>query len=290
MSGKRLMPIGCDQSAKMNVGWAVSMRHGIDWIARTAADAGLHSLQISRLPEMDTSDGVRTILAAAQSIDADLVAVTFGFANEDWSDIPSIFRTCGLVPPEHRAQRLEALHRTAAFAHRLGVRHLSGHLGRIPEQEDDLEGLREDVRQVCEAFADHDQLLLLETGQESAAQLADFITRVGHPNLRVNFDPANFILYSQDEPMNAWRILRPWVSAIHCKDANPPTDPRHLGAEVPLGTGSVDFTNWLAHVLACGYTGPLIIETGVKGEQLPHDLLCARLLIERIARGPAARA
>lgn len=284
------MPIDCDKSPNVNVGWAVSMRYGIDWIAQTAAAAGLHLLQISHLPEMDTREGIEKIRAAARTIDADLVAVTFGFANEDWSDVPSIFRTCGLAPAAHRAERIDALHRTASFAHRLGVRNLSGHLGRIPDHGDDLESLCDAVRKVCQTFAERDQLLLLETGQESAAQLADFITRVGHPNLRVNFDPANFILYAQDEPMNAWRILRPWVAAIHCKDANPPADPRRLGTEMPLGTGAVDFANWLALVLATGYAGPLIIETGVKGEQLPRDLLRARLLIQRLARGRAALA
>ena len=43
----------------------------------------------------------------------------------------------------------------------------------------------------------------LETGQETADGLLQFIADVGRDNLFVNFDPANMILYGTGEPIEA---------------------------------------------------------------------------------------
>ena len=47
------------------------------------------------------------------------------------------------------------------------------------------------------------QHLHLETGQESADALLEFIGDVDRENLFVNFDPANMILYGSGEPIEA---------------------------------------------------------------------------------------
>ena len=57
------------------------------------------------------------------------------------------------------------------------------------------------------------------------------------PNLKVNFDPANMILYDMGDPIRAVEILGPDIRSVHVKDANRPTVPGQWGQEVPLGEG-----------------------------------------------------
>src|SRR5258708_483994 len=71
--------------------------------------------------------------------------------------------------------------------------------------------------------------------------LLRFIHDVNRSNLRINFDPANLILYGSDDPIAALRVLGPLVVSVHAKDGDwPPRDvPGALGSERPLGQGSV---------------------------------------------------
>ena len=62
-------------------------------------------------------------------------------------------------------------------------------------------------------------VLLLETGQETAAGLREFLERLDHPALGVNLDPANMVLYDKGDPVSAVRTLAPWIKHIHVKDA-----------------------------------------------------------------------
>ena len=59
----------------------------------------------------------------------------------------------------------------------------------------------------------------LETGQETAEGLLQFIAGVERSNLFINFDPANMILYGTGEPIEALRKVGKYVRSIHCKDA-----------------------------------------------------------------------
>ncbi len=265
------------------IGWAVSLRRGVEWITDTARGAGLQLLQLSYVETLDDPVGIERVRAAAESIGAQIIAMTFGFAGEDWSDVPAIYRTCGLAPASTRAQRRQAFHTIARFAGKLGVKRLAGHVGHLPADAGQQRELAGFIRALCAELADHGQVLSMETGQEPAGQMEQFLLAADCPSLTVNFDPANFILYANDDPWAAWRTLRPWVDAIHCKDALPPTDPQHLGTEARLGEGAVQFEAWLRQALEDGFTGPLLIETGIKGDQFPHDLLRARQLVQRIA-------
>lgn len=271
------------------VGWAVSLRRGLDTIAELGAAAEVHLLQLSYLRELDDAAGIAAIRDTCARMAAPICAITFGFEGEDWSDVPAIYRTCGLAPASTRLQRMDVFRRIAAFAGKLDVRRLAGHVGHLPERSADEDSLVADVRTLCDELAPHGQVLSMETGQEPADRMLRFIQAVDRPNLAVNFDPANFILYANGDPGAAWDTLHPWVDAIHCKDATPPTDPRFLGTEVRLGEGAIGFEPWLIRVLDHGFCGPLVIETGVKGEQLATDLPRARRLIHRIALEQAVR-
>jgi sugar phosphate isomerase/epimerase len=106
----------------------------------------------------------------------------------------------------------------------------------------------------------------LETGQETAEELIEFIDAVDRGNLFVNFDPANMILYGTGEPLQAMRQLSQRIRSVHCKDAKWSTAPgKEWGQEVPLGDGDVNFPAFLRTLLEIGYAGPLTIE-----REIPH--------------------
>ena len=56
-------------------------------------------------------------------------------------------------------------------------------------------------------FKGHGVDLLLETGQERADELLAFLHDVQAPNVFINFDPANMILYGAGDPIAAMHTL-----------------------------------------------------------------------------------
>src|SRR5947209_2885101 len=55
--------------------------------------------------------------------------------------------------------------------------------------------------------ADEGVILAFETGQERATLLRRTLDDLKAPNLKVNFDPANMILYDMGDPIEAVEIL-----------------------------------------------------------------------------------
>jgi sugar phosphate isomerase/epimerase len=156
------------------------------------------------------------------------------------------------------------MYRVADFAAQLGVPGIATHIGFVPEDDRDPDyiAVRELVRRVCDYAATLGQTFALETGQERAEVLLDFIHDVNRDNLGINFDPANMILYGTGDPIEALGILATHILSVHCKDGNWPS-PGHLGAlgkEVPLGQGAVNIEKFLHQLRHIGYHGPLTIE------------------------------
>ena len=111
----------------------------------------------------------------------------------------------------------------------------------------------------------------LETGQEAAATLLSFLREVNRPNLGVNFDPANMLLYGSGEPIPALRELGPYVRQVHLKDARPSGAAGVWGTEVPLGEGDVDWQGFFACLREMNFIGGMIIERE-GGEQRIRDV------------------
>ena len=125
------------------------------------------------------------------------------------------------------------------------------------------------TRDLCDHAQKNGQNLHLETGQETAEGLLQFISDVDRDNLFVNFDPANMILYGTGEPIEALEKIGPFVKSVHCKDAtwseNPGID---WGEEKPLGEGQVDMHRYLSALKSIGYRGPLTIEREIPQEPI----------------------
>ena len=157
----------------------------------------------------------------------------------------------------------------ADFAKWLSCDTVALHLGFIPH-DPAAEGYGEIVnvtRQLCDHCDKNAQFLHLETGQETADGLLEFIHQVDRANLKINFDPANMILYGTGQPIEALRKVGSHVRSIHCKDGTWSDKPGETwGAEVPLGEGDVGMEEYLKTLKEIGYDGPLTIE-----REIPQD-------------------
>ena len=193
------------------------------------------------------------------------VATVFAaYIGESYADIPTVQQTVGFVPPATRAARELRTLAVSDFAAAAGVPGIATHIGFVPEDRsrEDYIAVREMVRRVCDHAAAHGQTFALETGQESAPVLLEFLKDTNRPNLRINFDPANMILYGTGDPIAALDLLAPHVITVHCKDGDwPPRDePTALGKERALGEGSMGLDAFVHKLKEIGYRGVLSIE------------------------------
>jgi sugar phosphate isomerase/epimerase len=126
--------------------------------------------------------------------------------------------------------------------------------------------------------------LAFETGQEKATTLVQFIHDVGLENIRVNFDPANMILYGSGDPLEALDVVGEYVGGVHGKDAKwaePGKRGKEWGTEVPLGEGDAHWPELIAKLKALGYAGPITIEREISGDQQVEDIKRARAFLEK---------
>ena len=86
-------------------------------------------------------------------------------------------------------------------------------------------------------------------------------------NLKVNFDPANMLLYDMGDPIRAVEILAPDIKSVHLKDAKRPTIKGAWGEEVPLGQGQANIPLFVKTLKKIGFQGALVIEREVGNQQ-----------------------
>jgi sugar phosphate isomerase/epimerase len=223
----------------------------------------------------------------AEAAEFALVSVVAAYEGEDYADIPTVQRTVGFIPPGTRDARERRTYAVSDFAARLGVNAIGAHIGFVPEdaRDSDYLAVLHLVRRVCDYAAANGQVFALETGQERAGVLMSFIEDVDRANLKINFDPANMILYGTGDPIEALRTVAPRVVSVHCKDGDwPPTDvPGALGTERPLGQGKVGIERFIRTLIELGYQGTLCIEReGTNHQDWLRDVGNAAKLVAQI--------
>ena len=208
-----------------------------------------------------------------------LMSTMIGTVGEDYSTLETIRKTGGIVPDEHWAANRKIVTAGAKLTKELGCRYMSTHAGFLDENDPvAFAKYVERVSWMRDECAKYGVTLILESGQETAEDLAAFMAKV--PGIGINFDPANMILYAKGEPMKAVKILRPWIRQVHVKDACVTKVPGTWGTEVAWGTGEVGGKAFLAELRALGYTGNFVVEREA-GSDRPGDI---RLAIERLVR------
>lgn len=238
---------------------------------------GLEHVQLALVPLMALNEEaqgheIETLRASGLKLTAGML----GFVGEDYSSITSIRRTGGLVPNETWTSRREFSLASLPLCQRLGLTKVSFHAGFIPSSRDPAYSTLVDrLSEFAQPFAEKGITLLLESGQETASELLQFLNDLRVRNVQVNYDAANLIMYGMGDPIEGIHVLGRHIEHVHIKDAIPNERPGVMwGTEVIFGAGRVNPTRLLKALKDVGYSGSLVIERESASER-PADIQAA---------------
>jgi len=256
---------------------ADSFRVGIDESIKKAASIGAQGLQLyatsgEMSPENLSSHRKREILDRIESSGMVVSAICGDMGGH------------GFEIASDNIIRIDKSKRIMELAKELKSNIVTTHIGVIPEDEnhprwnalaDACEALGSFAQDMCSYFA-------IETGPEKAVVLKKFLDTIDSKGLAVNYDPANFVMVTGDDPVEGVRILKDYIVHTHAKDGImlKQTDPETIYnyfaeggiedinlkdyfLETPLGEGRVNFIDYLKSLDESGYNGFLTIEREV---------------------------
>ena len=251
---------------------------------KKAHELGFEVVQIGPMAERyyntDFAERFKTSLAR-HGIRASAVCAVY--EGESYADMAAVGQTVGLTNPTTLQARMAHTKRCVDFGAGAAAGVLTTHVGVMPEDAgcEAYSRLVNAVREIADHCASEDMSFALETGQETAEAMLDFIHTVDRERVGVNFDPANMVLYGTGGPIEAVGTLSSRVLHAHVKDGLYPAQEGQLGQEVPLGEGRVDIARYIAKLKAIGYDGPLIIEREA-GDDRVGDISRGKAFIERL--------
>ncbi|MBQ6824150.1 MAG: sugar phosphate isomerase/epimerase [Clostridia bacterium] len=197
----------------------------------------------------------------------------------------------GFHQPELNPELIERSFRILDLAKELGTDIVTTHIGVVPE--DPTHPRYKIMQEACFKLAEYadsiDAHFAIETGPETSLVLKGFLDQLHSTGVAVNLDPANLVMVTGDDPVQAVYNLKDYIVHTHAKDGqrNFYRKPEIIYGveeaemlkdrsftELPLGTGKVDFPNYLKALDDIGYHGFLTIEREV-GENPEADIRTA---------------
>jgi sugar phosphate isomerase/epimerase len=204
----------------------------------------------------------------------------------------------GFQDKSANAAKVEKSKRILDLAKDLGTNIVTTHIGIVPH--DGNGEVFETMQKACEELSQYassmEGFFAIETGPETSAHLKSFLDTLSSRGVSVNFDPANMVMVTGDDPVQGVHTLKEYIVHTHVKDGirYKEVDPREIyGAlgyepmdhgkiaemvrsgeifkEVPLGEGKVDFDAYFQALVDIGYKGYLTIEREV-GDQPEIDI------------------
>jgi L-ribulose-5-phosphate 3-epimerase len=170
--------------------------------------------------------------------------------------------TIGLIPREFREARIQHLKDGIDFCKDTRFSGVLAHFGFIPENPKDVLYLEfiPVMKEIAEYALKRGKDIYFETGQETPVTLLRAIEDIGAPNIFVNLDVGNLLLYGKANPLDGLQVLSGYVKSLHAKDADYPVNPRELGKEYPIPEGKVDFPGIVSKLKKIDFKGCLVIE------------------------------
>lgn len=254
---------------------------------RQLKEYGFEACQLVYKPKEYTSENAQIVKKAAEDCGIEISAQFCGYYDEDtvWDNYFG-FRTAGLNIEAYRQGRVDYIKRAAEWANEAGIKDIVIHAGFIPNNPfaEEYPSLITAVDMLCGHLKKLDMNLLLETGGEAAVAMLRLIKDVGRDNLFINMDPANMLMYGYANPVDFLYTVGQYVRNFHGKDGVPPTDPRVLGAETPVGEGKVDFYSVFRELKKLNYDRYIIIEREISGDKQTEDVLKAKKYFETMLK------
>lgn len=276
--------------AVWEIGVFTSVDAGLGVHLDVARELGIPTVQVhTPHAENRTAASAENFKARCRDAGIRITCVFGGFEGESYADIATTAATVGLVPEATRAARAKEMKAISDFVVLLGCDTIGMHIGFVPQDRTcaSYKGLIEITRDLLDHAKKNGQKMHLETGQETADHLLEFIHDVDRDNLFINFDPANMILYGTGNPIEALKKVGHLVRSVHCKDAtwaDQAVRGKEWGREVALGEGDVNIETYLRTLKEIGYQGPLTIEREIAHdrERQRRDIGTAAALLQRL--------
>ncbi len=235
-------------------------------------------------PENMDAQARRDLVAHLQSLGLEISAISCWGGQVD------------LTEADQHEANLPWAFRVLEMAADLGCGIWQGHIGVIPGDVES-DGWKAGLA-AAEQIAAHGEkvgaCLAIETGPEPPIVLKRLIETVGSKAIRINYDPANLILwpphlfqregkpYDKEEAMRLYDLLEgvhtlgAYIVHTHAKDALVHEDGR--GQEVPLGEGWLDWPKYVAALREEGFDGYFAIEREVGDDPVGDITKAVRFL------------
>ena len=206
---------------------------------------GIDAVQLALLPLVhndDWSECEQILRAAGISVLSGMLEAS----GENYSTLETIAKTGGLRQDATWSSTKENAVRVADISTKMEIPLVTFHAGFIPEDEcDERTKMLRRLHELANIFSSNGIQLGLETGQERAENVVSVLEELSLPQLGVNYDPANMILYGKGDPIEAMKTLRPWVKQVHIKDAKVTEVAGTWGIDTPIGEGDVPWEEFL---------------------------------------------
>lgn len=275
------LSLGSDQvSSRIGVcTWSLPV-NSADQLIDRLRELHINTIQLALNPVLNGSDAWHGAIRKLRDAGIWIASGMIAMKGEDYSTLRSIELTGGVRPDRHWTANRALAEEAARLALRECISLITFHAGFIPEDRRSPERAKlvDRLQTICAVFRDHSVDAALETGQETASTLLETLRDVDCPNLGVNFDPANMILYGKGDPVEALRLLAPHVRQVHIKDALPAKRAGEWGREVAIGKGAVDWNAFFDVALALHPPVQFLIEREAGSGRLP-DVSAARDLV-----------
>ena len=195
---------------------------------------------------------------------------------------------------ELNPELIEKSKRILDLAKELDTDIVTTHIGVVPEDPTvERYGIMQEACFELARYADSiGSHFAIETGPETSLVLKKFLDGLHSTGVAVNLDPANLVMVTGDDPVQAVHNLKDYIVHTHAKDGImlERTKPEYIYRvtpmpedmqgikffrEVPLGEGSVPFAPYLKALEEIGYRGFLTIEREA-GENPARDIGIAK--------------
>ena len=200
-------------------------------------------------------------------------------------------------------ERIEKTKAIIDLAVEFGTSVITTHIGVIPDDRNHPRyQVMLDALNACGSYAkERGVTLAIETGPETAPTLKMFLDDTTG-GVGVNLDPANFVMVTGQDPVEAVALLGKYIVHTHVKDGKllKKTDPKVIYdcfaeggiealniadyfIETPLGEGDVDFPRYIEALREVGFDGYLTIERET-GADPAADIVTARDMVRNILK------
>ena len=186
----------------------------------------------------------------------------------------------GFEIEEDNALKIEKSKKVVDLAVEVGAKAVTTHIGVIPSDENSekFKVMLSALTELGLYAKEKGVTFAIETGPEDAKTLLNFVSKT-QGGVGVNLDPANFVMVTGQDPVEAVYMLKDYIVHTHLKDGKMliKTDPKIIYdyfaeggiealnvadffIETPVGEGDVNWKEYFAALTEIGFDGYLTIE------------------------------